>query len=298
MGQGQGSISNHERKIPAGAPFAAGSANNGLSVDAISGAIVLGDDVGGILSTLLSDRFIPLGGFDIILTQDGIGLKALSTINNLDNIFAGLQVINNSAGIAAQGAVFLENDVGARLEVFLNGSGFVFAPGRSEIHPTNGLIAIGDTPLIGNGTIISIDDTASAIRIDSNTGDTHIGDIFGAGNNSSLLVNDFAQLIQVASGGFLFLLLDVLAGLYGIGDLNVSLNGTALFVDDVNQRVSINAANGLLIAGDPTLIHTGTILADGAGVAAGTLLNAPAAGNPTKWIGIDDNGTTRFVPAW
>jgi len=30
----------------------------------------------------------------------------------------------------------------------------------------------------------------------------------------------------------------------------------------------------------------------------GTLTNAPAAGNPTKWIPIDDNGTTRFIPAW
>jgi hypothetical protein len=27
-------------------------------------------------------------------------------------------------------------------------------------------------------------------------------------------------------------------------------------------------------------------------------LNAPAAGNPTKWIPIDDNGTTRYIPAW
>ncbi len=39
-------------------------------------------------------------------------------------------------------------------------------------------------------------------------------------------------------------------------------------------------------------------LTNNAAAAAGTLLNAPAAGNPTKWIGIDDNGTTRFIPAW
>ena len=32
--------------------------------------------------------------------------------------------------------------------------------------------------------------------------------------------------------------------------------------------------------------------------ATGTLTNAPAAGNPTKWIAIDDNGTTRYIPAW
>lgn len=32
--------------------------------------------------------------------------------------------------------------------------------------------------------------------------------------------------------------------------------------------------------------------------AAGTLLNAPVAGNPTKWIPINDNGVTRYIPVW
>lgn len=31
---------------------------------------------------------------------------------------------------------------------------------------------------------------------------------------------------------------------------------------------------------------------------AGTLTNAPVAGNPTKWIPINDNGTIRNIPAW
>jgi hypothetical protein len=39
-------------------------------------------------------------------------------------------------------------------------------------------------------------------------------------------------------------------------------------------------------------------LTNGAAAAAGTLLNAPAAGNPTKWVPINDNGTTRYIPAW
>lgn len=46
------------------------------------------------------------------------------------------------------------------------------------------------------------------------------------------------------------------------------------------------------------LIRTKTSLTNGAAAAAGTLTNAPAAGNPTKWFSIDDNGTTRRVPAW
>jgi hypothetical protein len=37
---------------------------------------------------------------------------------------------------------------------------------------------------------------------------------------------------------------------------------------------------------------------NGAGAATGTLTNAPAATNPTKWIPIDDGGTIRYFPAW
>jgi hypothetical protein len=40
------------------------------------------------------------------------------------------------------------------------------------------------------------------------------------------------------------------------------------------------------------------VIASGAGAAAGTLTNAPTAGNPTKWIPIYDAGTTRYIPAW
>lgn len=50
--------------------------------------------------------------------------------------------------------------------------------------------------------------------------------------------------------------------------------------------------------GGAVLHITNTALTDGAAAQTGTLTNAPTAGNPTKWIGINDNGTTRYVPAW
>lgn len=46
------------------------------------------------------------------------------------------------------------------------------------------------------------------------------------------------------------------------------------------------------------LIRSGRAMSDGAGASLGTLTNAPAAGNPTKWLAVDDNGTTRWVPSW
>lgn len=56
--------------------------------------------------------------------------------------------------------------------------------------------------------------------------------------------------------------------------------------------------SGALTVSSSTLIGSTTTLSNGAGAAAGTLANAPVAGNPTKWIPINDNGTTRYIPAW
>lgn len=39
-------------------------------------------------------------------------------------------------------------------------------------------------------------------------------------------------------------------------------------------------------------------MTDGTGASAGTLNNAPVAGDPTKWLAVDDGGTLRWVPAW
>lgn len=82
-------------------------------------------------------------------------------------------------------------------------------------------------------------------------------------------------------------------------------------------RTAINSAaivNWSAITGTPTTVSgygitdalsviASTIklpsaVTDGAAVAVGTLNNAPTAGNPTKWLKIDDNGTTRYIPAW
>jgi len=55
---------------------------------------------------------------------------------------------------------------------------------------------------------------------------------------------------------------------------------------------------GSITLNSATLLTTTTTLTNGSGSSAGTLTNAPAVGNPTKWIPINDNGTTRYIPAW
>jgi hypothetical protein len=46
------------------------------------------------------------------------------------------------------------------------------------------------------------------------------------------------------------------------------------------------------------MTRTKTSWSDGSSSHIGTMTNAPAATNPTKWIPVDDNGTTRYIPAW
>lgn len=56
---------------------------------------------------------------------------------------------------------------------------------------------------------------------------------------------------------------------------------------------------GSLHIGDNTfMLYSFVALPNGAAANVGTLTNAPTAGNPTKWIPINDNGTTRYMPAW
>ena len=61
---------------------------------------------------------------------------------------------------------------------------------------------------------------------------------------------------------------------------------------------ALTATGTLTLAGGASLLSTTASLTNGAGASAGTLGNAPAAGNPTKWIGINDNGVTRLIPTW
>lgn len=74
--------------------------------------------------------------------------------------------------------------------------------------------------------------------------------------------------------------------------------GTVIIGDQSTASANVSFGGGKIFTGDTVLHHTSVALTNGAGAATGTLLNAPAAGNPTKWIPIDDNGVTRYIPAW
>lgn len=78
--------------------------------------------------------------------------------------------------------------------------------------------------------------------------------------------------------------------------------GDIVHIQGATERLRVTGVgitvNGALTTAGGVLHATNTALNNGANVSAGTLNNAPIAGNPTKWVQINDNGTTRWIPAW
>lgn len=75
------------------------------------------------------------------------------------------------------------------------------------------------------------------------------------------------------------------------------------FPDDLAPRAELadikaTTVEAALTDSTTILLASSQTLANGAAAAVGTLNNAPAAGNPTKWVTINDNGTLRQIPAW
>jgi len=92
---------------------------------------------------------------------------------------------------------------------------------------------------------------------------------------------------------------------YGDSSLVTIVTGSSVIENVAGNSIGTWSAGGLTLAtgmglfvGTTTLINSTVNLSDGAGGGTGTLTNAPASTNPTKWIPINDNGTTRYVPAW
>lgn len=87
-------------------------------------------------------------------------------------------------------------------------------------------------------------------------------------------------------------------GIFIQGNGGTAAGGTVNNYAIYSSSTAMSVLTGGLTVGTTTLLTTNVALTNGAGAGAGTIANAPAAGNPTKWIPINDNGTTRYIPAW
>lgn len=87
-----------------------------------------------------------------------------------------------------------------------------------------------------------------------------------------------------------------IAGVTGnTGTGNLVLQTGPTFITPVLGNAS---ATNMTLGNASALVRTSVALNNGSGVGLGTLTNAPTAGDPSKWVSIDDNGTIRKVPTW
>jgi hypothetical protein len=115
MSFGQGNFKTTSHKT-SGAPFAPGSAENGVSVDPVTGRIVLGNNVASLLAQLLSNREIEMNGFFLRLLQgdgdESAGKLIVSSGNITDvNFFAKVQI--EGATITKRAVLMTEADITA-----------------------------------------------------------------------------------------------------------------------------------------------------------------------------------------
>jgi hypothetical protein len=238
---------------------------------------------------------------------------------------------------SSQAAIYIGTDVVAGGTFSGSQAGVLIGPGGGGINGTSAVQAIrlqtgtalnttnikllGDTPvlLLSGSTPISWD-TTTTTNLGGNTAVSTIA-LYGESTGvlaqrsttqaqAFLLYNTFTTVLT--AGEWWKMDWQTTANQFRMGAVKGSSSGTARVATwDYGDALAaataaitvpassgnITFGGGLTIPGG-TLITTNTALTDGAAAQAGTLLNAPAAGNPTKWIPINDNGTTRYIPAW
>lgn len=112
-GYGWGGIwtTQNQRPNPVIPPATVTDANNGTSLNGTT--VVLGNDVGGILATLLSDREIPMDSFFIRLlssTQQN-GNLILSAGNIAAGNFGNSKLMNEGSTITKRNTINSETDI-------------------------------------------------------------------------------------------------------------------------------------------------------------------------------------------
>lgn len=194
-------------------------------------------------------------------------------------------------------------------EVADSGTNTVIYPLRLT-HITSGTATTG----LGVGQEFEAENASGTNRVVA-TFDFPFSDATNATEDTSFALNliragTLSQALLIDSVGAATFNSNVTAGgsLVANGTSSIVFQGRGRIISDDANSIHIrnngNSADGTLIAAGvtvssgTTLITSTVAFTNGAGAASGTLTNAPTAGNPTKWMPINDNGTTRYIPAW
>lgn len=236
------------------------------------------------------------------VTFTGIKFNATSTASAAASLLMDLQVGGASkAKIMKDGSLYINTTATTALA----GQGVSAGSGASlHVGAINGSCFLGRTDIFGGSAVIN--DLKLAVKSDMPIGWS--SDSTSYGTQDVILRRDAANTLALRNGtnaqklNWYYSYTD--SSNYVRGALATSASAITISAETAgtgadNIDVSlIPAGTGKVTLPGGTLLKTSAALTDGAAAQAGTLLNAPAAGNPTKWIPIDDNGTTRYIPAW
>lgn len=250
-----------------GAPFDTNSAYNGLSVDPVTGQIVLGNDVGSLLAQLVSDRVIPDGGFSVIFGDPAANAITIAPsflfIDLFDNVSQRRAIL--SAGVTPNLSLSGDLAGGAAIQFLGFGGLDSFDIFNSAFLATSSLKTAPQAfPGIGTNLL----STGNFQIGEFNTYNTDSGEtlqIVGSDLVQVLLyniTNSIGFRIQnVSATGFIvtdndipehiFLRLDYTNDIYQIGDISAYANGL---------RVDILNSLNLIQIGDTANVSTQSIL--------------------------------------
>lgn len=166
-------------------------------------------------------------------------------------------------------------------------------------------IAIGDSAVAGAASDICIGVSAVTNNGGNNTvigANSGVG-VSGKGNNVCIGNTCTSSGNQCVAIG--------LNATTGSGNNGIAIgNGASVSgLDEImigrnsGNNIHMDTSGNLIVpgqfqTGNGTFLKSNTPLSDGSAANTATLTNAPAVGNPTKWIPINDNGTTRYIPVW
>lgn len=249
-------------QISGGNVTAVGNANNGANVQITGGAVTVGPGNGGSVSLSGGSAF---GGGS---TGD-VSLSVGSFTFHMVGSAGGELDLNGNPGVAGQ--AFTSNGAGAPPSWQTPTTSFpLLAPDGSCAAPSYSFAADGTSGVFRAGTgeiALSAAGCADAVTVGGgavdiiSTGGAGLVQVRG-GDHVSIFANTATERFRVETGG-----------------LCRVLSGSSLIVE---------TDNGYRASGQTS----------GAGASAGTLANAPSAGDPAFWLRVVINGTNHFIPAW
>jgi len=285
-----------------GIPYFSSTTNMATSALLAANALMIGGGAGVAPSTtttgtgVITALGINVGSAGAFVTFNGAGGTPSSmTATNLTGTASGLTAGNVTTNANLTGVITSSGNATSIASQTGTGTKFVVDTSPTIV-----------TPTIVTATITNINaPSGQNVNI---TGSAGNGVVFNGGSANEIP----AQIVGNHSDKFAFFRIYNANQGSNVVDFGVDSNGagrislpTAVAAGSYSwaliyqgtQQLGVSTS-GVLTVNSATMLATNTSFTNGAAASSGTLTNAPAAGNPTKWVPINDNGTTRYVPTW